>query len=183
MSFSIKRLALSGVILSGLVIGQISIANAACRTSSAHDAFNVEGLKSELMVTALSCKAQDQYNGFIKQFGSIVNDQESQLKRHFRTTYGRSAQKAQDDYITQLANVQSSQGLKAGTIFCLQRMSMFDELKPLKTATDLSQYAEAKDIAQPTSIEVCDAPTSSSKNRSKSNKKHTVRHTKKSAKK
>lgn len=181
MSFSIKRLALSGFILSGLTLGQISAADAACRTSVARDAFNVEGLKSELMVTALSCKAQDQYNGFIKQFGPIVNEEEAKLKRHFRTTYGKGAQKAQDDYITQLANVQSSQGLKAGTIFCLQRMSMFDEIKPLKTATDLSQYADAKDIMQPTSIEVCDAP--SSKTKARTSKKSTVRHTKKTSKK
>lgn len=178
MSFSIKRLALSGFILSGLTFGQISAADAACRTSPARDAFNVEGLKSELMVTALSCKAQDQYNGFIKQFGPIVNEQEAVLKRHFRTTYGKGAQRAQDDYITQLANVQSSQGLKAGTIFCLQRMSMFDEVKPLKTATDLSQYAEAKDIMQPTSIEVCDAPSSS---KARTSKKRTTRRTTKKA--
>ncbi|OUI78221.1 hypothetical protein HK18_09240 [Commensalibacter intestini] len=180
MSFSMKRLALSGLILGGLTLGQVSAANAACRNSAARDAFNVEGLKSELMVTALSCQAQDQYNGFIKQFGPIVNEQEVKLKQHFRTTYGRSAQKAQDDYITQLANVQSSQGLKAGTIFCLQRMSMFDEVKPLQSVKDLSQYADAKDIMQPTSIEVCDAPASS---KARATKKRTVRHTKKTTKK
>ncbi|MDI2090530.1 hypothetical protein [Commensalibacter oyaizuii] len=180
MSLSPKRFALCGLILTGLTLSQAGFA-ATCRVSPAHEAFNVESLKSELMVTALSCQGQDQYNAFVKQFGSIINAQESKLKSHFRSTYGGRAQKAQDDYITQLANVQSSQGLKAGTIFCLQRMSMFDEVKPLKTATELSQYADAKDILQPSSTEICQAPTSSKAK--KSSKKRTTSHKAKARKK
>ena len=150
MSLLIKRFIFSGLIVIGLYSNPSWASTANCSNSSSHEAFNIEGLKSELMVTALSCQAQDQYNTFISQFRSIVSNQEVKLKNYFRSNYGKRStkayQKAYDDYITQLANIQSSQGLKAGTIFCLQRMSMFDEIKPLKTANELSQYAEAKDI-------------------------------------
>ncbi|MCT6880133.1 MAG: hypothetical protein M3Z67_06605 [Commensalibacter sp.] len=155
------RISLIGLIVASFGFSQAVYANnAACHNSPAHEAFNVQGLKSELMVTALSCNAQTQYNDFITKFRPVLATQETKLNSYFRTTYGRQAQKAHDDYITQLANVQSSQGLKAGTIFCLQRLNMFDEIKYLNTSSDLSEYADAKDIVQPTSFEICSAPTS-----------------------
>lgn len=169
MSLPIKSFTLSALILMGLVANQVGFA--ACRTSPIHEAFNVEALKSEMMVTALSCKAQDQYNEFIGNARPVINLQELKIKNYFHKMYGHGGQKAQDDYVTQLSNIQSSQGLKSGTVFCLQRMDMFKEVKPLKTATELSQYAEAKDIAQPTSFEVCQAP-SYSKGHKVSKKRH-----------
>lgn len=151
---------------------------ASCSSSSSHEAFSIEGLKSELMVTALSCHAQDQYNSFMGQFRPIISTQESKLKNYFRANYGKHSQKAYqkayDDYITQLANVQSSQGLKAGTIFCLQRMDMFNEIKPLKTSTELSQYAEAKDIVQPTSFETCEASSVTGTHRNVKKRRGTI---------
>ncbi|MBO6038225.1 MAG: hypothetical protein J6P29_06740 [Acetobacter sp.] len=133
-------------------------ANVPCNHSSAHEAFNVQGLKSELMVTALSCHAQNRYNDFVAQFRGTLLDEEKKLNGYFRSVYGRNAQRKHDDYITQLANVQSEQGLQSGTIFCLQHMPMFDETKVLNNGDDLSAYAEAKDVIQPTSFEVCTTP-------------------------
>ena len=129
-----------------------------CGMSPARQAFDVEGLKSELMVTALSCGAQDRYNAFIGKFRSDLTDQERALKNYFASSYGRSAQKEHDNYITQLANVQSERGLQAGTSFCEQRVSMFDEVAALDNGSDLGSYAEAKDIVQPAVYETCAAP-------------------------
>lgn len=126
-----------------------------------HSAFNLAGLKSELMVTALSCQKQDQYNDFINHFRPFLQDSDKKLDSYFKSTYGRQAQKQRDDYITQLADVQSLGGLKSGTVFCDQRVPMFDEIAVLETADDLSAYAEAKDVAQPASYESCSAPHSS----------------------
>ena len=148
--FATAALALSAVVA--------PMAHAAgCGESPAHEAFDVQGLKSELMVTALSCSAQDRYNTFVSKFRDKLLTEEDRLNRYFRTTYGRSAQKEHDDYITQLANVQSEGGLQAGTIFCKQRMAMFDEIAYLESSEDLARYAEAKDIVQPASYETCDA--------------------------
>ncbi|MXV43830.1 hypothetical protein GS501_02025 [Saccharibacter sp. 17.LH.SD] len=136
---------------------------ASCRSSSeVHNAFAIEGLKSELMVTALSCQAQGRYNDFIGRFRPVLTTAEKRLDTYFRSSYGRQAQKQHDEYITQLADVQSLGGLKSGTIFCDQRMPMFDEINALDTGDDLAHYAEAKDISQPASYESCAAPRSSS---------------------
>ncbi|MCQ8242392.1 hypothetical protein [Rhizosaccharibacter radicis] len=158
------RLAAAGFLGTALLVGPaVSGAMAAgqCGISSARQAFDVQGLKSELMVTALSCNAQERYNAFVEKFRGDLSAEESTLNGYFRTNYGRGAQKAHDDYITQLANVQSEKGLKAGTAFCQQRVSMFDEVAVLENASDLGSYAEAKDIVQPASYETCAAPSAS----------------------
>ena len=148
----------SGLGLAALVAGP-ALAAGQCGISSAREAFDVQGLKSELMVTALSCNVQDRYNAFVAKFRPDLTAEEGQLNGYFRSTYGRGAQTAHDDYITQLANVPSERGLKAGVAFCQQRVSMFDEVAVLNSASDLGGYAEAKDIVQPSSYETCSAPS------------------------
>jgi len=149
----------------GLFLGTMP-ARAACSNAPAREAFDVQGLKSELMVTALSCNAQDRYNGFVSKFRPNLLDEDARLNGYFRTTYGRRAQTEHDDYITQLANVQSEGGLRAGTIFCMQRVAMFDEVNALNDGADLAHYAEAKDIVQPALYETCAAPETASHTRS-----------------
>ena len=135
------------------------IAGAHCApTVSDQQAFEVSGLKSELMVTALSCNEQDRYNAFVAKFHPDLIAEEGVLNSYFSRTYGRGAQSAHDDYITQLANVQAEGGLKSGVAFCEQRASMFDEVSALDNARDLSAYAEGKDIVQPASFTTCSAP-------------------------
>ncbi|WP_408886725.1 hypothetical protein [Lichenicola cladoniae] len=152
------RATMAGVVAT--LLSSQAFAAGQCGMSSARQAFDVQGLKSELMVTALSCNVQDRYNAFVEKFRPDLTAQEVALNSYFRTTYGRGAQTAHDDYITQLANAQSERGLKAGVAFCQQRVSMFDEVAVLENATDLGGYAEAKDIVQPASYETCAAPSS-----------------------
>ncbi|BCK75133.1 hypothetical protein AA0242T_0052 [Acetobacter aceti NRIC 0242] len=157
MSTGLFRLAIAGVVSLGLTAGSGTFA-ASCSGSPAAEAFDVQGLKSELMVTALSCKAQDRYNAVMEKFRTKLLAEEQRLNTYFRTTYGKRAQIEHDDYITQLANVQSEKSLQSGTIFCDQRIGMFDEVIALDDEHDLSKYALAKDITQPATFETCAAP-------------------------
>ncbi|GBR05928.1 hypothetical protein [Acetobacter oeni] len=158
MSSAFSRFAVAGILFAGLSCSTLASA-ASCGSSPAREAFDIQGLKSELMVTALSCKAQDRYNDFVAKFRSSLLTGEQRLNTYFKTTYGKSAQREHDDYITQLANVQSERGIQSGTIFCLQRLGMFDEVAALDDDHDLSKYAQAKDIMQPATFEICEAPS------------------------
>jgi len=133
-------------------------ASVSCSVPQTREAFDVEGLKSELMVTALSCNQQDRYNAFVAKFRPELLAQEASLDAYFHSTYGRSAQREHDDYITQLANGESEHGTKSGTSFCDQRVGMFDEVEALSDAKDLSGYAEAKDITEPAAYDTCTPP-------------------------
>ena len=130
----------------------------ACARPAEMRAFQVAGLKSELMVVAISCQAQDRYNGFISRYKRDLQTDERALHGYFARTAGRSAQRAHDDYITNLANAESQDGLHQGTLFCQQHLVMFDEVMALKDAHELSSYAQSKALPQPIELSECPAP-------------------------
>ena len=126
-----------------------------CTQPSDHVAFDIEGLKSQLMVTALVCKQQDQYNAFMTRYRPDVAQQEKILSGYFKRVNGRAGQKAYDDYISNLANVQEQDGLKAGTAFCDNLPVMFDEVMSLHNSDELDDFANSQAIVQPVAFEAC----------------------------
>ncbi|QDH13712.2 hypothetical protein E3E12_05375 [Formicincola oecophyllae] len=136
-----------------IMAGHASAKDCGAAATADHGAFALEGLKSELMVTALACGQQERYNAFVMKFRPILLANEHTLDAYFRRTYGARGAKLRDDYVTQLADVQSLQGGKQGTLFCTQRTPMFDEVNVLQNGPDLIHYAEAKAITQPPSYE------------------------------
>ena len=114
-------------------------------------AFDVAGLKSELMVVAIACQQQERYNAFVTRFrGDLVGDERA-LTGYFNRT-GSRAQQRHDDYITNLANTQSEDGIKQGTLFCDQHKTMFDEVLALKDGKELNAYAGSKGLVQPVDV-------------------------------
>ena len=151
------RILMSGLLAAGLLGSQIATAAEQCARPADRTAFDMQGLKSELMVTALSCGVQPRYNAFITRFRTDLGVEEKALNTYFSRFYGRSGQKAHDDYVTQLANEQSSDGLKAGTAFCARNVGMFDEVQALRGVSEVSSYVTGKDIIQPVSLQECGA--------------------------
>jgi len=129
-----------------------------CARPSEKAAFDVAGLKSELMVTAIACQAQEKYNSFVARFRSDLMSQERMLNAYFARTAGRSATRLHDDYITSLANSESEDGIKQGTLFCDQHVTLFDEVMALKDGKDLPGYAAGKSLAQPIALAECPPP-------------------------
>lgn len=134
----------------------------ACAFAADRAAFDIEGLKSQLMVTALACKQQDKYNAFMSRYQPDVARVEQGLASYFKRSYGKQSQKAYDEYITNLADVQEQDGLKAGTALCDNLPAMFDEVLSLHDSSELHDYANSKVIAQPIAFQTCAvAPPSS----------------------
>ncbi len=126
-----------------------------CTQSYDREAFDIEGLKSELMVTALVCKEQDRYNNFMGRYRNDLVRQEHALEAYFKRVNGRAATKAYDDYISNLANVQEQDGLKAGTAFCNNLPDLFDEVMALHDSGELDEFANSQAIVQPVAFETC----------------------------
>jgi len=118
-------------------------------------AFDIEGLKSELMVTALVCKDQARYNDFMGRYKPELANEERALGAYFKRVNGRASQKAYDDYISNLANVQEQDGLKAGTAFCDNLPDLFDEVMALHSADELDEFANSQAIVQPVAFQTC----------------------------
>ncbi len=139
-----------------------------CEFPADRAAFEIEGLKSQLMVTALACKQQDKYNTFMSRYQPDVARVEQSLTAFFKRSYGKQSQKAYDEYITNLADVQEQDGLKAGTALCDNLPAMFDEVMSLHDSSELHDYVNSKVIAQPIDFHQCTgAPPATSSHRTK----------------
>ena len=149
------RLLVSAALSASLLAAPLASAATECGGPGDRHAFDVAGLKSELMVMALSCGEQAKYNAFVSRYKTDLAAQEVALNRYFTHAYGRSAQKAHDDYITQLANAQSDNGLKLGVVFCQQNAGMFEEVQALHGGAELPDYAHGQDIVQPVDFMTC----------------------------
>ena len=154
------RLMLSSLVAAALLAGTAGQALAQsqpCMRTAEKSAFDLAGLKSELMVIAIDCQAQDRYNAFVGRFRSDLQGSEKGLNTYFsRTAHGATAH-AHDDYITSLANSQSEDALTRGTLFCDEHIRMFDEVLALKGSGDLLSYASAKASMQPIDVVACPA--------------------------
>ena len=152
------RAVLPSLLAIGLLAAPLARASECARTAD-KTAFDIAGLKSQLMVTAISCQAEEKYNGFVVRYRPILLSGEKGLTTYFNRSYGRSGQKQHDDYITLLANAQSQQGIQQGTLFCDKNVGLFEEVMKLKSPADLPAFATSKQFQQPIVLVDCPAPT------------------------
>ena len=148
------RIPLPALVAAGLLTSHLAAAQ--CVQSADSAAFDVTSLKSQLMVTALTCNATERYNAFVLKYRPDLVAQDRSLNGYFSRAYGRAATRRHDDYITQLANSQSQDGLKQGSLFCGRNAAIFDEVMALR-AGELPDFAAAKAGTQPVSLTGCGA--------------------------
>lgn len=109
--------------------------------TNVQQAFNVVGLKSALMVAALSCNEQPQYDAFMHSFQPRVYAAQQTMDAYFHKASGPySGQKMEDTFITNLANNQSVAGIAQGQQFCLNSLAEFNAVLALKTNQQLDSF-------------------------------------------
>ncbi|MBO0710530.1 MAG: hypothetical protein J2P47_04525, partial [Acetobacteraceae bacterium] len=109
--------------------------------------FDLQGLKSQLMVLASGCPgAEGDYNAFVTRFRPALTANDAAMAAYFRRAYGRRAQREQDAFITNLANAQSEVGLQQGSEFCPRNEVMFREVMSLADINELPEYAAGKAV-------------------------------------
>lgn len=147
------RISLSVLTTAGLLTSQM--AGAQCARSADTTVLDIAGLKTTLMVTALTCSADTKYNDFVIKYRPELASQNKVLGDYFSRIYGRQGRTRQDDYVTQLANSRSQAGIKQGTAFCAQNLPTFDEVMALRNNNELKDYAAGKSVHQPVPVSNC----------------------------
>ncbi len=125
-----------------------------CSSVSDQSAFEVQALRSELMVLATGCHDDDRYNAFIRRYQADLQANEREIDAYFRHRYGKAAQVEHDRFVTELANAISRQGSELGGDFCPRNGLIFNEVLALQSAAELTEYAAGKDLV-PGSVEIC----------------------------
>ena len=143
----------SALVIAGLLSGHMAAAQ--CVRPADTTAFEVTGLKTRLMVTALTCQSDARYNEFVGRYKTELTNEDRNLNGYFSRVHGRNGSKFRDDYVTQLANSESQTGLKQGSLFCNQNLPIFDEVMALRGGTELANYAGAKSVGQPIAVGGC----------------------------
>ncbi|MBY0339047.1 MAG: hypothetical protein K2X11_20710 [Acetobacteraceae bacterium] len=100
-----------------------ALAQQACLQPAEKTAFDIRALQSQLMVVAITCGLQDDYNRFVTGHQPDLANAFRTVGAHFRRVGG--GQRAQDSFITDLANRQSQVGISQGMAFCQNQAPLF----------------------------------------------------------
>jgi hypothetical protein len=129
---------------------QPALAQRHCASHAELSAFEIQALRSELMVLATGCNEDQRYNAFMRKFQGDLQANERAIAAYFKKHYGRGAQSAHDRFVTDMANARSSMGTQLGTDFCPRNAQIFAELMVLRSTAELAEYAASKDLVPPT---------------------------------
>jgi hypothetical protein len=121
-------------------------------------AFNVIALKSSLMVGALACNQQSQYDTFMTDFQPHILAEQHVMDAYFRRIGGYYGQAREDDFVTLMANNQSVTGIGEGAVFCLNNQAEFNQVLQFKSPSDLDNFVTDQ---SPTSMMAQTGPVSS----------------------
>jgi hypothetical protein len=154
------RRVVSAVIALTMLSAQPVLAQQQCTSLSDQSAFEVQALRSELMVLATGCQDDNQYNAFIRRYQADLQSNERAIDAYFKHRYGRTAQVEHDRFVTDLANAMSRQGSDLGGDFCPRNGLIFNEVLALESPAELADFAAGKNLV-PASVEIC-APMPSS---------------------
>jgi hypothetical protein len=143
-----------------LLSSQSVMAQPQCSSMADQSTFEVQALRSELMVLATGCHDDESYNAFIRRYQSDLQGNERAIDAYFKHRYGRSAQTEHDRFVTDLANAISRQGSDLGGDFCPRNGLIFNEVLALESSSELADFAAGKNLI-PTSVSVC-APMATS---------------------
>lgn len=149
--------------LAGLTLlsAQPVLAEQQCSSVTDQSAFEVQALRSELMVLATGCHDDERYNAFIRRYQADLQANERSINAYFQHRYGKAGQTEHDRFVTELANAISHQGSDLGGDFCPRNGLIFNEVLALQSASELTDFAAGKDLV-PGSVQICTPMPSSS---------------------
>lgn len=168
------RRLLSSLAAVSLLTVQQAQAELQCLPPQERSAVQVAALRSQLMVLATGCHDDNGYNAFIRKFQAELMSNEKAIGAIFQHKYGRRGQQEHDQFTTDLANAESSAGMRLGTDFCDHNGLIIQEVLALRSASELASYAAGKDLV-PASLSVCSvmgSPPPAAPRRVASTKKH-----------
>ena len=151
------RSLLAGAAALALIPGMASAQS--CMPAAEKASFDVRALQSQLMVVAITCEMQDDYNRFVTRFQPQLATAYRGVAAHFRRTGGRNGQRDLDQYITGLANGQSQVGIAQGQYFCGNQRAVFQQALAAGSADDLARISVQREIPNIISTAPCSAAT------------------------
>lgn len=138
----------------GSLAVQPALAQKYCAVPADQATFEVQALRSHLVVLATGCPDTELYSAFIHKYQPTLQANAQALAAWFKKRYGARGQFEHDRFVTDLTNAMSGDATLLGGDFCPHDGKMFDEVIALRSGAELAQYAAAKDLI-PRSVAIC----------------------------
>jgi hypothetical protein len=107
------------------------------------------------MVAALACSRDADYNAFVRKFQRDLAASYNGMAGHFRRTAGGAHQRELDGFITQLANAQSQDGIRAGSHYCPLIAPLFQVALNARGADELAVISVERNVLNPLTTPTC----------------------------
>lgn len=101
-------------------------AAALCLDTSERQAMNMRALQSELMVAALTCGQQGEFNAFARKFEGELVTHGKMLRAVFQRNYGGQGEPRLNAFVTRLANEASQRSIADRAEFCPRAAELFN---------------------------------------------------------
>lgn len=119
--------------LLSMLSAQAQAANT-CALPDEQAALDTRVLQSELVVAALSCGANTQYNSFVQKFESKLVALGASFRNYFTRIYGPNGEDRMDQTVTRLANIAEVRGMGLGPQYCDYEAQVFRTLQGVEPA-------------------------------------------------
>ncbi len=129
---------------------------APCLQPGEAQGFSIIGLKSTLMVDALTCNMNSEYNSFMTRFQPQILDAQHLMDGYFERMDGLAGQAREDEFTTQLANMESA-AASQNARFCGQAVKQFNLVMALNGTMDMVHYAASLPSVPPPNTNSCPA--------------------------
>lgn len=144
----------AAVAVLGVLTPTLASAQLQCLSSAQRATFDVQALRSELMVLATGCGDDRAYNEFINRYKPELLANEKEIDAWFKHRYGRRGQQEHDRFVTELANEHASIGSRLGSEFCPRNGQIFGQALALQSPSQLASFAAGQALF-PRSMDLC----------------------------
>jgi hypothetical protein len=146
------------LIAAGIAAGLTSPALAqGCVRPGERTAIDLRAVQSNLMVAAIACGRTDDYNQFVRRHQTDLGAAHHTVFGVFRRAHGAQAQRQYDEYITNLANAQSQEGIRQGSHFCRDVAPLFQAALAAPNSSAVAALSEQHRVTNPMPISACPA--------------------------
>ncbi len=143
------------VLFAFLVAVLMPFSSFACAMEEESDALDLRALQSNMMVAALSCDQQKNYNKFMSKYQDRLIDGGDEIKSYFKRTYGFGYEQELNRFVTNLANKATERSMKKNaSTYCQQMDAMFKNLLSLEEEM-LADFVEEKHFANMHGVNSC----------------------------
>lgn len=109
-----------------------------CADADEVEAHRVRALQTELMVAALSCGWQSDYNNFVRSFSPELKQNAAAFRAYYTRTHGAGGEAEMNRYVTKLANYYSKKSARGGVQdFCEQAEDLRRSVRRADSLTEV----------------------------------------------